>query len=78
VRLPESDVKNLLSRLRNWWWWLWTGDQSEAATRRRIEHEAARFGGTVTWDTPAERRDKVITARRNRTSATSHSLLHSK
>jgi hypothetical protein len=58
VRLPESDVKNLLSRLRDWWWWLWTGDQSEAATRRRIEHEAARFGGTVTWDTPAERRDQ--------------------
>jgi hypothetical protein len=48
--LGASDVKNLLSRLRDWWWWLWTGDQSEAATRRRIEHEAARFGGTVTWD----------------------------
>jgi hypothetical protein len=43
-------VKSLLSRIRNWWWWLWTGDHSEAATRRRIEHEAARFGGTVIWD----------------------------
>jgi hypothetical protein len=40
----------MLSRLRNWWWWLWTGDHSEAATRRRIEHEARRFGGTVIWD----------------------------
>jgi hypothetical protein len=70
--LGASHMNNLLSRLRNWWWWLWTGDQSEAATRRRIEHEAARFGGAVTWDTPAERRDTVITARRNRTSATSH------
>jgi hypothetical protein len=56
--LEASHMNNLLSRIRNWWWWLWTGDQSEAATRRRIEHEAARFGGTVTWDTPAERRDQ--------------------
>lgn len=39
-------------RKKSWriWWHLWTGDQSLYATRRRIEHDARRFGGIVLWD----------------------------
>jgi hypothetical protein len=39
-------------RRKSWriWWHLWTGDHSLYATRRRIEHDARRFGGIVLWD----------------------------
>lgn len=39
----------LWSKVKRFWWWLWTGDADEAATRRRIEQDVRRFGGTVRW-----------------------------
>ena len=43
------DLDTFWGKILSWWWRLWTGDTSEDATRRRIEEEARRFGGTVSW-----------------------------
>lgn len=46
-------TREIQERLWLWWWNLWTGDRSEAETRRRIEEEARRFGGQVAWSDQA-------------------------
>jgi hypothetical protein len=48
--LADRTLPELWGTVRDWWWHLWTGDANEESTRRRIEEEARRFGGTVHWD----------------------------
>lgn len=48
--LQSKKWRDLKHKVVKWWWMLWTGDPSLEGVRRRIENDARRFNGRVTWD----------------------------
>lgn len=48
--LQSKGWREFKAKVSKWWWLIWTGDQSLSAKRRRIENDARRFGGKVTWE----------------------------
>ena len=48
---PAAPRKSWLAMtIPEWWHRVWTGDKDLTETRRRLEHEARRFGGTIIWE----------------------------